>query len=76
MFEGGIQALQAAVFALPSFRHMDDLILFNGLALHSGQILQLLEEDLDGDDGKVGSPNKAATCLSEASLLLPSSQRH
>lgn len=53
VFDGGIRALQTAAFALPSFSHFDDLILFNALAFHSGQLLRLIEEELDGPEKEV-----------------------
>jgi hypothetical protein len=39
-----------AVFSLPSFRHIDDLVLFNALALHANEVLHVLTDQQQEDD--------------------------
>ncbi len=34
-----------AIFSVSSFKNMDELLLFNALALRSGQILRMMQQD-------------------------------
>lgn len=45
LFKQGELALQMAIFAVASFKDLDELLLFNALALRSGQILRVLQQD-------------------------------
>lgn len=42
---GSEAALQAMVYGVPSFSSIDELMMYNGLALHRRQLLRLQTED-------------------------------
>lgn len=53
VFHVGRRALQLAIFSIASFCSADELLLFNALALRSGQVLQTLRQEASQEDLKV-----------------------
>ena len=53
IFQMGRRALQLAIYSVASFRSADDLLLFNALALRSGQVLRTLRQEASQEDYKV-----------------------
>lgn len=45
IFQQGELALQMAIVSVSSFSTMDELLLYNALALHGGQVLRLLHQN-------------------------------
>ncbi|CAL8466837.1 g6373 [Coccomyxa elongata] len=52
VFQMGRRALQLAVFSVASFGSADELLLFNALALRSGQVLRTLRQEASQEDLK------------------------
>ncbi|BDA40872.1 hypothetical protein COCOBI_01-5260 [Coccomyxa sp. Obi] len=52
VFQMGRRALQSAIFSVASFSSVDELLLFNALALRSGQVLRTLRQEASQEELK------------------------